>query len=150
MTIAYYTLLALLIFISVLLVLLILIQKGRGGGLSGAFGGSGSGSAAFGAKTGDVLTWATSTVFGLFILLAVILDLVVNSQFKSPVAPATVAGGVPPVVPMTSTVPDTTPPPAAPAPVTTAPVTTPMVDLKNALQSAATQAVHDVKSTTQR
>ena len=77
--------LTLLIFVALLLILLILIQKGRGGGLSGAFGGSGGGSAAFGAKTGDVLTWATSTVFGLFILLAVLLDLVVNSQFKSPV-----------------------------------------------------------------
>ena len=44
---------------------LILIQKGRGGGLSGAFGGGG-GSSAFGAKTGDVLTWATSIIFGIF------------------------------------------------------------------------------------
>jgi preprotein translocase subunit SecG len=55
--------------------MLVLIQKGRGGGLSGAFGGSG-GNTAFGAKTGDVLTWATSIVFALFVALAVILNLV--------------------------------------------------------------------------
>ena len=37
------------------------------------------GSTAFGAKTGDVLTWATSAIiFGIFIILAVCLDLVVS------------------------------------------------------------------------
>jgi len=82
MTFLYYTLLTLLLTVAVLLILLILIQKGRGGGLSSAFGGGG-GSTAFGAKTGDVLTWATSIVFGVFILLAVSLDLVVGSQYKS-------------------------------------------------------------------
>jgi len=52
--------------VCVLLVLLVLIQKGRGGGLSGAFGGAG-GNTAFGAKTGDVLTWVTSAFFLLFL-----------------------------------------------------------------------------------
>ncbi len=146
MTFVYYLLLSLLIFVALLLILLILIQKGRGGGLSGAFGGSGSGSAAFGAKTGDVLTWATSTVFGLFILLAVLLDLVVNSQFKSPVTTATVAGGSTPMTPITNTVPDTTPPPAAPASVTTAP----LIDLKQAAQNATNQAVGAVNAATQK
>jgi preprotein translocase subunit SecG len=88
MTFLYYTLFTLLLTVAVLLILLILIQKGRGGGLSSAFGGGG-GSQAFGAKTGDVLTWATSIVFGVFILLAVALDLVVGSQYKGP--PQTVA-----------------------------------------------------------
>ncbi len=78
----FYLFMSLLLFVAVLLILLVLIQKGRGGGLSSAFGGSG-GSTAFGAKTGDVLTWATSIVFGVFILLAVILDLVVNHQYAS-------------------------------------------------------------------
>src|SRR6202020_2610099 len=82
MTFLYYTLLTALMFVAILLILLILIQKGRGGGLSSAFGGGG-GSTAFGAKTGDVLTWATSIVFGIFIVLAVLLDLVVGSQYKS-------------------------------------------------------------------
>jgi preprotein translocase subunit SecG len=67
------------ILVSVLLILIILIQKGRGGGLSSAFGGGGGGSAAFGAKTGDVLTWATSIIFGIFLQLAIVLNLLSNS-----------------------------------------------------------------------
>ena len=51
--------------LSHLLILLVLIQKGRGGGLASAFGGGG-GNTAFGSKTGDVLTWATSIIFGVF------------------------------------------------------------------------------------
>ena len=77
----YYLVLSSVLFVSFVLILLILIQKGRGGGLSGAFGGSG-GSTAFGTKTGDVLTWATSILFGLFIALAVTLNLVVNHNYQ--------------------------------------------------------------------
>ena len=77
----YYLVLSSVLFVSFILILLILIQKGRGGGLSGAFGGSG-GSTAFGTKTGDVLTWATSILFGLFIALAVTLNLVVNHNYQ--------------------------------------------------------------------
>ncbi len=54
-----------------LLIIVVLLQKGRGGGLSGAFGGVG-GHSAFGAKTGDVFTWVTVGLTGLFILMAVI------------------------------------------------------------------------------
>jgi len=55
-----------------LLILVVLIQKPKGGGLSGAFGGAGGGSAqaAFGAKVGDFLTWATVGLFAGFLLLA--------------------------------------------------------------------------------
>ena len=68
-----YTLLAFLFgFVCVFMTLLILIQKGRGGGLSGAFGGAG-GNTAFGSKTGDVLTWVTSVVFFVFLLLSIVL-----------------------------------------------------------------------------
>ena len=59
----FYTLMVLFIFVCLFLILLILIQKGRGGGLASAFGGAG-GNTAFGSKTGDVLTWATSIIFG--------------------------------------------------------------------------------------
>jgi len=58
--------------VSVILVLVVLIQKGRGGGLSGAFGG-GMASGLLGSKTGDFLTWATIVVVGIFLMLAVLL-----------------------------------------------------------------------------
>jgi len=56
----------------VVLILVILIQKGRGGGLSGAFGGAGAGSI-LGSKTGDFLTWVTIVLVGVFLLLAVVM-----------------------------------------------------------------------------
>jgi preprotein translocase subunit SecG len=74
----YLTIIA-FIFVCLILILLILIQKGRGGGLASAFGGAG-GNTAFGSKTGDVLTWTTSVVFGVFLLLAVALNLVAEAR----------------------------------------------------------------------
>jgi len=72
-----YFFVALLIIICIFLTLLVLIQKGRGGGLASAFGGGG-GNTAFGSKTGDVLTWATSVVFGIFLILSVATNLTAN------------------------------------------------------------------------
>ena len=43
-----------LVFISLILIAVILLQRGRGGGLAGAFGGMG-GQSAFGTKAGDIL-----------------------------------------------------------------------------------------------
>src|SRR5271166_6111268 len=77
MLILYWIFLPLFLFFCFILILLVLIQKGRGGGLSSAFGGAG-GNTAFGTKTGDVLTWATSVVFGVFLILAVVLNLVAD------------------------------------------------------------------------
>ncbi|MEX0742240.1 MAG: preprotein translocase subunit SecG [Phycisphaeraceae bacterium] len=57
----------------IFLVLVILIQKPKGGGLSGAFGGAGGGGAVFGAKAGDALTWFTVGAFTCFLLLAIAL-----------------------------------------------------------------------------
>ena len=54
--------------VCLLLIGLVLLQKGRGGGLGAAFGGAGS--SAFGTKTGDVMTWVTIVLVGLFLLLA--------------------------------------------------------------------------------
>jgi len=51
------------VFCAVILVLVILIQKGRGVGLSGAFGGGMAGGI-LGTKTGDFLTWATIGLAG--------------------------------------------------------------------------------------
>jgi len=59
----------LFLIICLLLIVVILLQKGRGGGLSAAFGGMGT--SAFGTKTGDVFTWVTIVLTALFLLLAV-------------------------------------------------------------------------------
>jgi preprotein translocase subunit SecG len=57
----------------VVLILVILIQKGKGGGLSSAFAG-GMASGLLGSKTGDVLTWVTISVVGIFLFAALVLD----------------------------------------------------------------------------
>ena len=75
----FYLTIVLFIIVCLFMILLILIQKGRGGGLASAFGGAG-GNTAFGSKTGDVLTWATSIVFGVFLVLAVALNLFANAR----------------------------------------------------------------------
>ncbi|MHC4104466.1 MAG: preprotein translocase subunit SecG, partial [Planctomycetota bacterium] len=54
------------------LILIILIQKGRGGGLSGAFGGA-MASGILGSKTGDFLTWVTIVLAGVFLTVAVVM-----------------------------------------------------------------------------
>jgi preprotein translocase subunit SecG len=54
------------------LILIILIQKGRGGGLSAAFGGGMAGGI-LGSKTGDFLTWVTIVLVGVFLTLAVVM-----------------------------------------------------------------------------
>jgi preprotein translocase subunit SecG len=63
---------ALFIVCCVSLILIILIQKGRGGGLSGAFGGAAA-SGILGSKTGDFLTWVTIVLVGVFLTLAVVM-----------------------------------------------------------------------------
>src|SRR3954465_11798564 len=75
----FYPPIPLFLLVCLFMILLILIQKGRGGGLASAFGGAG-GNTAFGSKTGDVLTWATSIVFGIFLLLSVTLNLLAKNQ----------------------------------------------------------------------
>lgn len=57
---------------AVLLILIILIQKGKGGGLSAAFG-SGLASGILGSKTGDFLTWVTIVLVGIFLSLALVM-----------------------------------------------------------------------------
>jgi preprotein translocase subunit SecG len=54
------------------LILIVLIQKGKGGGLSGAFGGA-MASGILGSKTGDFLTWVTIVLAGVFLFLAVLM-----------------------------------------------------------------------------
>lgn len=54
------------------LILVVLIQKGKGGGLSGALSG-GMASGILGSKTGDFLTWFTIVLAGLFLTLAIVM-----------------------------------------------------------------------------
>ena len=60
------------VFVTIALILIILIQKGKGGGLSGAFGGLGAGGL-LGTKTGDFLTWVTICFVVTFLGLAVLM-----------------------------------------------------------------------------
>ena len=60
----------LLLLTAIFLIVLILIQRGKGGGLSGAFGGLG-GQSAFGTKAGDTFTKITVGVAVIWILLCV-------------------------------------------------------------------------------
>ena len=87
----FYLTMVLFLTVCLFLILLVLIQKGRGGGLASAFGGAG-GNTAFGSKTGDVLTWATSILFGVFLVLAVALNLLATKKHVARIGPAAVAG----------------------------------------------------------
>ena len=101
--------------VSVLLIGLVLLQKNRGAGLSGAFGGVG-GHTAFGTKTGDFLTWVTVSLTALFLLLSIAGNYVfepVKSGAAAPAATAPPGSSTPtPVMPVSPT-PAT---PVAPAP----------------------------------
>jgi preprotein translocase subunit SecG len=61
-----------LLLIGLFLILLVLIQKGKGGGLTGALGGAG-GSSAFGSRAGDTFTRITIYVAAVWFLLIMIL-----------------------------------------------------------------------------
>jgi preprotein translocase subunit SecG len=92
---------------AVTLVFVILIQKGKGGGLSSAFGG-GMASNILGANTKKPLTWFTIALVGLFLFLAVLL-----AKFYAP----SISDMGPTTAVPTSQQPQGTPPvsPAAPA-----------------------------------
>src|SRR3954465_660433 len=62
----------LMVLTSLFLICLVLIQRGKGGGLAGAFGGMG-GSSAFGTKAGDVFTRVTIYVALFWGFLAMVL-----------------------------------------------------------------------------
>jgi preprotein translocase subunit SecG len=62
----------LLLVIGIFLILVVLIQRGKGGGLAGAFGGAG-GSSAFGSRAGDAFTRFTIIVASIWILLIMLL-----------------------------------------------------------------------------
>ena len=126
----FFTILTFLfILVSVALVLVILVQRPQGGGLASAFGGGGGTDTAFGGRTGDALTVGTVSVFVVYLILAMALNI-----FDPQAAPTTSKPAVTesttqstPVNPSaTMPAPDGTSAPAGAIPVT--PVTAPSTD----------------------
>lgn len=78
----------LIILVSLFLICLILIQRGKGGGLAGAFGGVG-GSSAFGTKAGDTFTKITVVTASVWMLMAMILVVMMNRRMASAWGPET-------------------------------------------------------------
>jgi preprotein translocase subunit SecG len=101
---------ALWVIICLALVFIIMIQKGKGGGLSAAFGGASGTSSLFGAKTGDALTWITIGIAGFFLFLSVIMGLYYKPTVSSAASDAQVNTSAP--APQEQPAPQT---PAAPA-----------------------------------
>ncbi|MFM7150334.1 MAG: preprotein translocase subunit SecG [Gemmataceae bacterium] len=58
--------------LSLFMIVLVLIQRGKGGGLAGAFGGAG-GSSAFGSRAGDAFTKVTIYTAAIWFLLVMLL-----------------------------------------------------------------------------
>ena len=67
-TLSQYFFGPLLFILSLFMILLILVQRGKGGGLTGALGGPG-GQSVFGSKAGDLFTRITVVVAGIWIFL---------------------------------------------------------------------------------
>jgi preprotein translocase subunit SecG len=61
-----------LLLTALFLIVLVLIQRGKGGGLAGAFGGMG-GQSAFGTKAGDLFTKITIGVATFWIILCMVM-----------------------------------------------------------------------------
>ncbi|WP_261350801.1 preprotein translocase subunit SecG [Paludisphaera rhizosphaerae] len=69
----------LIVLLSLFLICLVLIQRGKGGGLAGAFGGAG-GSSAFGTKAGDTFTRITIVAASIWILMTMLLVVLTARQ----------------------------------------------------------------------
>lgn len=94
----YLTVLTVFLVLScILLVLVVLIQRGRGGGLAGAFGGVG-GHSVLGARTGDFLTWVTIACAVIFISLSIGLNLLTPEEPELEEQADANAGGVESVI----------------------------------------------------
>jgi len=95
--------------ISVFMMLVILIQKPKGGGLSGAFGGAGGSDTSFvGAKVGDFLTILTVGCFLAFLLLGMGLTWAINPTENSAAAAQNATAGAGAGVGAGATAPPTT------------------------------------------
>jgi preprotein translocase subunit SecG len=70
-----------LLLASVFLICLVLIQRGKGGGLAGAFGGAG-GQSAFGSRAGDAFT--KITIYTALVWILLIMFLIKSTQETGP------------------------------------------------------------------
>ena len=119
----YYLAAVLYVLVCFVLMMVILLQQGKGGDLASAFG-SGSSQAAFGARSGaTVLTRATTVLAVLFLVGALLLNVLAQRGPGSVVGgrasePAPASGPVP-TLPTTPTAP--APKPATPVPANQAP-----------------------------
>ncbi|MBN9523380.1 preprotein translocase subunit SecG [bacterium] len=93
----------LVVLIGLFLMLIVLIQRGKGGGLAGAFGGAG-GSSAFGSRAADAFVKITLYLAAVWVLVIMIHVKVVKydiseqqtvNQFEVPAAPAEKGGAAP-------------------------------------------------------
>ena len=88
-----YFLMFVLAAVGAFLILIVLLQRGRGGGLAGAFGGAG-GASALGTKAGDVFTKVTIGVAVIWILIAGMSSWVLQAQTERyPGGDAAAVGG---------------------------------------------------------
>ena len=90
--------------VSAVMVLIILVQRPQGGGLAGAFGGTGGAGTetVFGGRVGDALTYATITAFVVYVGLAITLNLLDDTAPAAP-PPAAAAATAPPATTRPST-----------------------------------------------
>jgi preprotein translocase subunit SecG len=84
----------LIVIASIFLICLVLIQRGKGGGLAGAFGGAG-GSSAFGTKAGDIFTRITMITAGVWIVMLMIQVILTNRNTSAWVDDTATTPGVP-------------------------------------------------------
>ena len=112
----YYLTLTIYVLVCLTLILVVLLQQGKGGDISSAFGGGGS-QTAFGARAGaTVLTRATTVLGVLFMLGAIVLGIMGKSD-------SSIMRGLGGPAPAPATAPAPTPasqlpsPPANPTPV---------------------------------
>ena len=78
----YYFLIAIHVIASILLIVIVLLQAGRGGGLSGAFG-MGDNQTLFGNRASDFLTKSTTVVAVLFMAGSLLLAIVSVNRSRS-------------------------------------------------------------------
>ncbi len=85
MVFVHYLLMILLFLTAVFLIILVLIQRGKGGGLAGAFGGMG-GQSAFGTKAGDLftrITIVTALFWGVLCIISLKVFAGLNERISS-------------------------------------------------------------------